>query len=34
VHDPTVILLSNVGFAVPNFLVATLLIYYVALKLD
>jgi oligopeptide transport system permease protein len=26
-------LLSNVGFAVPNFLVATLLIYFVALKL-
>ena len=32
VFDYGTMLFSNVGFAVPNFLVATLLIYYVALK--
>lgn len=32
VFDYGLMLLSNVGFAVPSFLVATLLIYYVALK--
>jgi oligopeptide transport system permease protein len=32
-YDYSLMFLSNVGFAVPNFLVATLLIYYFALKL-
>jgi oligopeptide transport system permease protein len=32
VYDYGLMFLSNVGFAVPSFLVATLLIYYVALK--
>jgi ABC-type dipeptide/oligopeptide/nickel transport system permease component len=34
VYDFAMMFLSNVGFAVPNFLVATLLIYYFALKVD
>jgi oligopeptide transport system permease protein len=33
IYDYSLMFLSNVGFAVPNFLVATLLIYYFALKL-
>jgi ABC-type dipeptide/oligopeptide/nickel transport system permease component len=33
-RDYTVMLLSSVGFALPSFFVATLLIYYVAVKLD
>jgi oligopeptide transport system permease protein len=32
--DYAAMLFSNVGFALPNFLVATLLIYYLALQLD
>lgn len=34
IWDYTVMFFSNVGFAVPSFLVATLLIYYFALKID
>jgi oligopeptide transport system permease protein len=33
-YDYSMMFLSNVGFAVPNFLIATVLIYYFALKLD
>jgi oligopeptide transport system permease protein len=33
-YDYAMMFLSNIGFAVPNFLVGTLLIYYFALKLD
>ena len=33
-YDYSLMFFSSVGFAVPNFLVATLLIYYFALKLD
>jgi oligopeptide transport system permease protein len=32
-YDYSLMFLSNVGFAIPNFLVATLLIYWLALKL-
>jgi oligopeptide transport system permease protein len=34
IWDYTVMFFSNVGFAVPSFLVATLLIYYFAVKID
>src|SRR5215210_3667069 len=34
IYDYGLMLFSNVGFAVPNFLVATLLIYYLALKVN
>jgi oligopeptide transport system permease protein len=34
IYDYSLMFLSNVGFAVPNFLVATLLIYYFALKIS
>jgi ABC-type dipeptide/oligopeptide/nickel transport system permease component len=34
IYDYSMMFLSNVGFALPNFLVATLLIYYFALKID
>jgi ABC-type dipeptide/oligopeptide/nickel transport system permease component len=33
-YDYTLMFISNVGYAVPSFLVATLLIYYVSLKAD
>ena len=34
VYDYVLMLFSNIGFALPSFLVATVLIYYVALKWD